>query len=502
MADNFRLHAVRIALIYLLFSITWILFSDQMVALLLKDSIWLTYVHTLKGWIYVSISALLLYRLISKSIAQVEAVSFKDELTGLANRNAFRRQLEVCCEKKEYFCVSILDIDNFAAINDSSGHGAGDRLVLNLARLFNQVLPDDWYIARIGGDEFAFISPSGVGKKKVVNNLNQLNTALQTEHLDFVQSHLVTASIGAAEYGPHGTNATDLLRAADAALMHIKNNGKNQLYFFHRELEEELTEYLQLVKALKQACIKQTFSLVYQPQWSLTEKRWHGAEVLIRWQHETLGFVSPERFIPVAEKEGLIGDITRLVVQKACAELHRVGITSAELSYLSINFSHSLMNHKAVIADIDSCLQSSSEELPTIVMEITETAAMQALNDTQALLAKWRQEGVKTSIDDFGTGYASLSRIKQMQVDEVKIDKSFIQGLPNNQSDIAITKAVLAMAESMGLKVVAEGVETLQQAQFLSRAGCNILQGYFLSRPVPIEQLALVIASPAQLETR
>lgn len=499
MTDLFRANARLIILLYILFSSAWVYLSAQALSFLLSDSKWLLVAHSLTGWLWVMITAVFFYNLIGAKVDEIKGVSLVDELTNLPNRNAFRQQLELFCERQEYFSVSILDIDNFAAINDSSGHGAGDRLVARLAELFAFTLPDDWYIARIGGDEFAFISPSGMQKSDSITHLKPLMSVVQKEHLDVAYAHVITCSIGVAEYGVHGNNSTDLMRSADAALTHIKRNGKNQLYYFHKELAEELNDYLILLKALKEACQNDDFALVYQPQWSVKSHAWEGVEVLIRWHHPQLGFVPPDKFIPIAEKEGLIGDITNFVVRQMCCEFAQHEISADKLKTVSINFSHSLVSNHKAMQEINTCLDDCAFNLPVVLMEITETAAMKALNETRQLIERWRNAGIQTSIDDFGTGYASLSRIKQLNVDEVKIDKSFVQGLPDNQSDIAITKAVLAMADSMGLMAVAEGVETKQQAEFLSQQGCDILQGYWLSRPVPIEQLNLVIANPPSL---
>ncbi|HEY7885853.1 MAG TPA: EAL domain-containing protein [Cellvibrionaceae bacterium] len=246
---------------------------------------------------------------------------------------------------------------------------------------------------------------------------------------------------------------------------------------------------MSLLKDLKQACLEEAFSLVYQPQWAVREQQWIGAEVLIRWQHPARGLVPPDEFIPLAENEGLISVITEYVVKQSLYELGEAGIDKLQLSTLTINLSHLVLMDKQTMDNLFAIIESTRFEYPRVVWEITETAAMENIDATLGIMQNSRYQNMDFSIDDFGTGYSSLSRLKRLPLSELKIDRSFIDDIPHDENDAVIVKTILAMAKTLCLNVVAEGVETKEQADFLKNNGCAVIQGYLYARPMAIDDL-------------
>lgn len=485
--------ARRIALLYVIFATGWILFSDQLVYWAFTDGHWYRWAQTAKGWFFIAITAVLLYGLLNKTFKNIERLTLEDSLCRLPNRIAFINELKHRCRtpSKGHFSLTLLDVDHFADINDSLGHGEGDRLISQLAEGFAQELNDNrWYVARLGGDEFGILSPSSDHHHSLVEVLDQVQNRLPGKST----LHRLTLSAGTSFFPQHGESAKDLMRNADMALSAAKSQGRDRHLLFHDQLRQNLLERLALLEDLRIACVEQAFSLVYQPQWSLAQNRWVGAEVLLRWQHRERGFVSPELFIPLAEREGLIDAITEFVFERALYEIGQYPETHKALQNLSINLSHRVLTNESVMNRLFANLSAHRDNRPHIVMEITETAAMENLSDTLGAMEAWQSRGVTFSIDDFGTGYSSLARLKQLPLAELKIDRSFIKDIPGDSNDVVLTRAILAMAQTLSLSVVAEGVETEEQAKFLQSHGCDVLQGYWLGRPVPIEQLHAVLA--------
>lgn len=496
--SNFVTPALRIALLYVLFAGLWIIFSDQAVALLFGDVAYMHRVQTLKGWFFVGITGLLLYGLMRHTLRKLEVVALEDTLTGLPNRLAFTGELDHWCwvglARGQRFSLTIVDVDNFADLNDEQGHSRGDELLGRLSQMLREKLGPQWYIARLGGDEFALVSPPevpAVAVERMVRGFLQFVPRMPGQSSPF--SHTLCA--GTCWFPEQGTNARDLLSHADMALLYAKSHGRGQHKTYHEALKLSLVKRMSLLKDLRQACEQGEFSLVYQPQWSPGLQAWTGAEVLVRWYHERRGRVPPDEFIPLAEKEGLIGAITEFVVSRVREELSAAGLTRERLPWISINLSHPVLLDHTVMTRLVETLSPLSEQGPRVMWEITETATMENLEATLEAMTTWCAEGVEFSIDDFGTGYSSLARLKQMPLKELKIDRSFIRDIPEDNNDAVITQAILAMAQTLSLQVVAEGVETEAQADFLRRYGCPVLQGYLYARPMPVAELATLLKS-------
>lgn len=495
MHDSFLKPALRIALLYVFLSTLWILLSDRLVVSLVDDPLVRNQLQTVKGWFFVLVTGALLYTLIRRSLKHMRAITLEDPLTHLPNRQAFKAELNARCSQGEgrevYFCTSILDIDHFKDLNDEHGHTEGDFMLDALRQSLQEFLNASWYIARLGSDEFGLLSPVELSKKDARAILDQLQRQL-TRTSRTSRLHSLTLSLGTSFYPSDGTTSHDLLRHADMALSHAKAHGRDQHAVFKEDLKLQLMERIALLKDLRQACDLQTFDLVYQPQWDEPNQCWIGAEVLIRWHHPERGSVSPATFIPLAEEHGLSSQITKFVMTRALEELQTAGVDRHQLPRLSINLSHNALLDQHLRIQLGQQLTEPIER-PELIVEITETAAMKNLQATLGAIQAWQTQGVTFSMDDFGTGYSSLSMLKKMPLRELKIDRSFIQDIPDNLNDAVITETILAMARTLSLEVVAEGVETIEQADFLSRHGCTIMQGFYYARPMPVSDLATLL---------
>lgn len=493
MRDSLLKPAKRIAVLYIVVSGLWILFSDQLVIILIADPQMRVGVQTAKGWLFVAVTGTLLYGLVLRSLKRLSTVALEDPLTQLPNRQAFQAELSERCRREgQYFCTSILDVDHFQDLNDEYGHAEGDDLLLALHRSLTRFLDDSWYIARLGGDEFGLLSPPSLPKKKTRETLDRLQREL-TRTSDHPRLSRHTLCLGTSFFPSDGTTARDLMSHADMALFHAKTHGRDQHAIFNDDLKLRLLERLALIKDLKQACDEMSFELVYQPQWNMAERFWAGAEVLIRWHHPERGYVSPAEFIPLAEEQGLISRITDFVLNRALEEMQGEGIDREWLPRLSINLSHKALLDRRLMQRLVDQARFDSGRRPDLILEITETAAMENLQATLAAMEAWRQEGIAFSMDDFGTGYSSLAMLKRLPLSELKIDRSFIQDIPHDRNDEVITQTILAMARILALDVVAEGVETADQAAFLTQFGCATMQGFYFARPMPIAELKALL---------
>lgn len=493
--------ALRIAVGYVVVASFWIVFSDYGVQAFYRGTAWVGWAQTLKGWLFVAFTGVLLYVLMRRTLAKVTVAVFEDSLTGLPNRLAFSEELQSRCRRalarSSAFSVTILDIDHFTDLNDVQSHGQGDLVLKLLGPELARRLDPDWYVARLGGDEFGLISPVNTLPTEAAARLDELqHDVMRKSQHQLLQDQRVSA--GTSHFPDHGKDRYDLLRHADMALTQAKNQGRDQHVVYREQIKQDLMERLSLLKDLRKACDQEAFSLVYQLQWSVKNKCWAGAEVLIRWQHPQRGAVPPDVFIPLAEREGLIASITEFVVRQALNELKSADICRELLPCLSINLSHPVLLNESTMNKLFSFIEGQGVSCPDIIMEITETAAMEDLDATLASMRQWCHGRCNFSIDDFGTGYSSLARLKQMPIAELKIDRSFIQGIPRDQNDAVITKAILGMAQTLSLDIVAEGVETEEQARFLIEYGCSTLQGYWLARPMPVNQLQTLLKDRSQ----
>jgi len=420
---------------------------------------------------------------------QLSFLAYHDTLTGLPNRKLFRRKLREAIEraKDSKIAVLFIDLDNFKNVNDTLGHPIGDVLLKKVAKKILCELDSDESMARLGGDEFIILMDNIKSIEAVVEKANDL-THLLCESVFVDKNELsVSASIGVSIYPDDGKDIDTLIKNSDLAMYQAKAKGKNSFEFYKQEMSKDIIERLSIEQELRKAIDNDEFELYYQPQVDMDNKKLTGAEALIRWNHPKKGLVSPAKFIPVAEESGLIVEIGEWVVKKACKELREFKDKGLELPHLSINLSVRQIEKSDITAIVNKHLKLNNLPPQSLELEITESIIM--TKKTNSTINKLKDLGVLLSIDDFGTGYSSLSYLKNLPIYKLKIDKSFVQDLQTDDNDKAITKAIIALSKTMGLKVIAEGVEEKEQEEFLKEQGCFEAQGYLYSKPVCKKEL-------------
>ena len=418
----------------------------------------------------------------------ITKLAYHDPITGLPNRSLLYDRLKLALNRAERdgqgVAVLFLDLDRFKSINDTLGHAAGDQLLQQVAgRLENCVRSSDT-VARLGGDEFVVLisaveSDHAVGTV-VMKILEQLGEPYRiSEHEVYT-----TASIGIALYPRDGRDADDLLKNADMAMYQAKEGGRNTCHFFSPELNMRATERMLLESTMRRALERNEFFLAFQPQMELSSGRIAGIEALVRWRHPELGIVPPTHFIPIAEETGLIVPLGEWVLETAC----RQAVTWQQEGHpplrMAVNVSARQFRQKNLGLRIEKILAATGLDPALLELELTESAVMENPDEAVLTLRQLKQMGITLSIDDFGTGYSSLSHLKHFPIDRLKIDRSFVRHVTRDQNDATIAEAIIALAHSMQLSVVAEGIEHDEQMQFMSNRRCDIMQGYYLSRPV------------------
>ena len=417
-----------------------------------------------------------------------------DTLTGLPNRVTFNASLKSAIQaakaKNEKLAILFVDLDRFKVINDSLGHAAGDALLIEIADRLSSISQVNNRIARLGGDEFV-ITLEGISDRDHASLVAQsvLGCFRHPFYLSG-QECRVTSSIGIALYPEDGNDGEALIRNADLAMYRAKEAGKNCIQFFDQAMDVRSIEHLALESCLSHALERQELSLHYQPKRNVFTQKITGVEALLRWNHPTRGPISPAEFIPLAEETGLIVPIGIWVLRKACSQSvawQREGLPPIPVA---VNLSPRQFADENLLKDIDDALADSGLASEHLQIEITESMVMHNVVKASATLTEIRKRGITIAIDDFGTGYSSMSLMKKFPIDTIKIDRSFVRDIPHDEEDKAITKAIIGMGKALGLKLVAEGVETAAQERFLMAHGCDEIQGYLLSKPVPPEALA------------
>ncbi|MDG9929258.1 MULTISPECIES: GGDEF domain-containing phosphodiesterase [unclassified Pseudomonas] len=421
---------------------------------------------------------------------RIERLAYSDNLTGLGNRPYFIRCLEerFARQGSQAFSLLLVDIDNFKRINDSLGHQTGDKLLTNLARRLRNSLTQGTSLARFASNEFAVLldgAGQDAGLKLAQELLGTLDKPL------FVDNQLisVTGTVGLACAPLHGADPHTLMKHAGLALHKAKANGKHQVQIFTEALNAEASHKLFVENNLRRALTQNELEVYYQPQLCLRTGQLVGLEALLRWRHPEKGMISPDQFISVAEETGLIIPIGKWVARQACRtsmELATLGMGEVQVA---INLSAKQFTDPDLVGSIAAILDE--EQLPTrlLELELTESLLLEGDDATRQQVARLKALGLTLTMDDFGTGYSSLSYLKKFPIDVIKIDRSFIKDIPENEDDMEITSAVIAMAHNLKLKVVAEGIETAAQLGFLRRQHCDVGQGYLFDRPIPGREL-------------
>jgi diguanylate cyclase (GGDEF)-like protein len=432
---------------------------------------------------------------------QVQKQAEIDELTGLPNRALFHSRLEraiaVADRSHTEVVLMFIDLDRFKQVNDTMGHKAGDRLLQEAAkRLLSCVRTTDT-VSRLGGDEFTIILP----KSTPLVYVEYIALRIQQEmaapfHLEEGLAE-VSASIGITIYPRDGADMDQLLQSADTAMYHAKNSGRNSFSFFDYTMMAEALERLEIEKALKLAMENQELLVYYQPKVNPHTGVTVGMEALVRWKKNQTEFVSPGLFIPIAEQSALIVAIGSYVLRQACLQTKRWLDSGHSALCVSVNLSvRQLKQEDALLNTLQEILADTGLPPSSLEVEITESMMMQNVNSVVALLHKVRELGIKISIDDFGTGYSSLSSLKHLPIQTLKVDRSFITSIGEDQDSAAIVQAIIALAKQLNLKTVAEGVENRQQVQFLSQLGCDEIQGYYYGKPMSSEDFSHFLQQP------
>jgi len=424
---------------------------------------------------------------------RIHRLAYYDALTHLPNRTLFQDRLHTALQsaerQKSWVVLMFLDLDRFKPINDSLGHAAGDRMLKEMAtRLLGCVAEDDT-VARMGGDEFTLLLQPRVSREMALNRAihvaEQILASLVKPFVLEGREFFVTASIGIALSPQDGNELSQLMKNADTAMYHAKERGKNNFQFYQADMNASALERLELESDLRHALEQNEFVLYYQPQFSGDGKRLTGAEALLRWRHPRRGLVPPGDFIPVLEELGLVVDVGDWVIDEACRQLKTWHQSKVRVPKVSVNISARQFSDGQLGTRIATILKETGLPPACLELELTESILMREVNEALQILASLKNLGLSIAVDDFGTGYSSLNYLKQFPIDVLKIDRTFVDGLPSGEQDAQIARAIIAMAHSLNLAVIAEGVETHEQLDFLREHGCDEVQGYLFGRPMP-----------------
>ncbi len=436
---------------------------------------------------------------IKRSQEQLDFLAHHDPLTSLPNRVLFYDRLEHALQRAQredqLVAVFFLDLDRFKNINDSLGHPVGDALLQNAGERITHLVRKEDTVARLGGDEFIILIEEVTEAQDAAQLAQKITEAFFAPFvIDGHELHQ-TVSIGISLYPQDGEDSNTLVRNADAAMYRAKEDGRNDYQFYTSALTAAVFERLTLETALRRALSRDEFILYYQPQYSLITGGLIGAEALIRWQHPDMGLVGPTRFIPLAEECGLIEPIGEWVLRSACLQMQQWLDSGLILDRIAVNVSGLQFQRHDLLATLKQVLNDSGLNPEHLELEITESYIMQKTESAIKVLDEIKQLGVSISVDDFGTGYSSLSYLKRLPLDKLKIDKSFVRDIPDDPNDEAITRAIVALGQSLQLKVIAEGIETKAQQQFLKAIGCDEGQGYLYGDPLPADEFIKQIKS-------
>jgi len=416
-----------------------------------------------------------------------------DSLTSLPNRVLFMDRLQKSIQRAQRSSQSLIllfiDLDEFKQINDSLGHETGDKVLIKVAQRLKSIMREEDTLARLGGDEFTVIMENVHNSSSGATLSLKILESLATPIIVDSKKLYISSSIGISVYPQDDTSAQNLLKYADTAMYKAKAEGRNTYQFYSGEMTEKALQRVFIESSLRQAIEHEEFVVFYQPQIDTKTDTLSGVEALIRWQHPTRGMISPDDFIPLAEEKGLIVEIDRIVMKTAMQQVLKWHEDGFSLGVLSLNLSLKQLNSKDFLSFLRETMTKIGFKAQWLGLEILEGQLMKNPEKSIASLRKIHDLGIELAIDDFGTGYSSLSYLKKLPLDKLKIDKSFVDGLPHDEEDVGISRAVLALAKSLNLKVIAEGVETQAQKEFLQEEGCTFIQGYYYSKPLSSEDM-------------
>jgi diguanylate cyclase (GGDEF)-like protein/PAS domain S-box-containing protein len=427
---------------------------------------------------------------------RIQHLANYDALTGLPNRTLLleRARAALACahQRQSSAVVMHLNVDHFSAVNETLGHEAGDDLLRQMARRLSSSLRPQDTVSRLGADDFTVLMPEANTRDAAQICLRLMAAVAEPLAVAEQELHL-TASIGVAEFPADGADMAELAQAAESAIHQAKREGRNTVRFFSRDVQEQVRETLALTRELRWAVEREQLVLHYQPQVDAASLRLVGLEALVRWQHPEHGLLPPARFIHLAEEAGLIQEIGAWVLREALRQTAAWRAQGLAVVPVAVNLSVMQFHHPALCAFLTQVLQEFDLPAHLLELELTESVAMDNSDYTITTFATLKQLGLRLSIDDFGTGYSSLSYLRRFAIDKLKIDRSFVHGLTRDPQDEAIVVAIINLARSLGLNILAEGVETPEQQAILCRHGCDALQGFLFGQPMPAAELACLL---------
>jgi len=425
-----------------------------------------------------------------------------DSLTSLPNRvlllDRLNQALKHYKQNKNKLALLFIDLDHFKEINDSLGHTIGDALLKRVSNTIKNIIKDEDTVARLGGDEFVVLIESINSTEEIISITQEIMNAFQktqnvNEYLLFV-----SCSIGISVYPNDGITSEELIKNADAAMYKAKENGRNNFQFYSKELTQRAMDRLDTELELREAIKEEDFEVFFQPQIDLKTEEIIGVEALVRWIHPTKGMIPPIKFIPLAEEIGIIESIDKIVMKKAMTNFVELQKEGYSLNSLSLNVSMIQISSATFIEDMKELIETTGIDAKSVIIEITETQMMKDVNKTIRTLWQLRELGMTIAIDDFGTGQSSLSYLKKLPINKIKIDQSFIRDILVDKDDLALTKAIIAISKSLNMEIIAEGLEEKEQIDILVNEGCYEAQGYYYYKPLPFEILKEVLETSSQ----
>jgi diguanylate cyclase (GGDEF)-like protein len=435
------------------------------------------------------------YEELNKNKENMKKLAYTDYLTDLPNRTAFTEMLDnimITLRSEEIISLMDIDIDNFKNINDTLGHSYGDELLIDVTYRLKQAMDENDYLARIGGDEFIVLTQNIEDTAAFEEKIKKIKNVFSYPFVLSTKEYFVTVSIGVAFAPKDGKTSQSLIKNVDSAMYVAKANGKNTHVYFEYSFNEKLTEKIEMQSELRKALERNEFVLFYQAQMNLGTKKVVGFEALIRWNHPTKGLIYPDEFIYIAEETGLIVPIGRWVLRTACAQLKQWSEQCPDVT-MAVNLSARQFKDRDMVKMVYDAIEETGIDPNRLELEITESIALDDIEYTISTIQELKKIGVSFSLDDFGTGYSSMNYLKKLPVSNLKIDKSFLDTVMEDQCDQKIIQTIIALARNLDLYVIAEGVESSEQEIFLKQANCDKAQGYLYSKPVPKEKAALFL---------
>ncbi len=525
--------AWKIAFAYLIIAGLWIMVSDRLIIFLLNDTDSISFVQTYKGFLFVSLTSYLLFYTLRQRIKSYKYLVTKlydnynelestyeellateeeleekiaelnqgkekiyqqayfNDLTGLPNKNMLYEKIEGMIDKDSSSKLNyiILDLNEFKKVNDFHGHEFGDKLLLKIKRKLIKTLPEKYSLFHFGGDEFGILSEQADSEEAEIKLVNKI-LDIFNEPIE-VNNHYIysSASLGIVSYPDQADTGAELIKNGEIAMYNAKEKGNNSYKFYQKDMEKKIKDYLQLEKELRQAIKNKEFELFYQPLFDIENDKITTLEALIRWKKSDGSYVSPINFIPFAEETGLITEIGQWVFQEACRQKQEWVEKGFNNFSISINISAKELDDANFYDNLVEEINNNNINCKEIELEITESDVMKNLNKNIKILEKLRNHGIKVSLDDFGTGYSSLNYLRKMPIDNIKIDRSFINNISTSQKEKKILTTIIELSKIIGLNVTIEGIEGEDQLQFIKDKKCDRVQGYLLARPAPAAEI-------------